>query len=244
MARPKGFFGQQPTQAGLEEKFLTGPGQVLAQHVIDAMSSVLPFSELFGPSKDKDGKYSLRWADYARADWSIRELPAINIYEGSTEEKESSQAFVNGSLEIQVFWPPNLRRSDTARMQKILQAAVLNFFESDVAFNLLDPGVPEANTSPLRVPALNAIGRQMSWTPNFDAVVAEQIVPATLVDVRYRLDLRSWYRYLEEDDRTKEKPFERTLEPLTEVRGVYNGIQDGDPDDVQIEIDQDAEITP
>jgi hypothetical protein len=73
---------------------------------------------------------------------------------------------------------------------------------------------------------LNKIGNELSWSPNTEGFIESEMVPVTIIDVRYRIDLRSWYRALEFQDRTKEEPFSKTLSNLAEIFGEYDGVDE------------------
>src|SRR4051812_4137331 len=96
-----GAFGQTIKQNTLDGFFLTGPGEQIVANTLLQMSSIqndttAAFIELFGPYKS--GTQQQRWADYSRFDWSIRQLPVINIYEAEPQEKTSSNAWVLGTV--------------------------------------------------------------------------------------------------------------------------------------------------
>jgi hypothetical protein len=216
------LYGQQMKQESLSADFLNGPGEVLVPNFISALSQVKPFRDLFGPFTNVKDPNS-RWASYSRFDWSMRQLPVINIYEKEPEEKTSSNAWLNGTVGIQVFWPASFRRSDLSRIPRTFSAGLLNFLESDAAYALFTG-----------VPGLNEIGRSVIWTPNVEGLVESELVPVTMCDVKYRVDLRAWYRFLETDDRTQGQPFIRTLADLQVIGGGYEGATDPQAQDVQI----------
>jgi hypothetical protein len=225
------LYGQQIKQEELSKDFLSGPGEVLVPKFIQALASVKPFTELFGPyTKPKDP--NTRWADYPRFDWSNRQLPAINIYEKEPEEKSSSNAWLLGTIGIQVFWPASFRRSDLSRIPRTFSAALLNFLESDAAYGLF----------PL-VPGLNEFGRNVVWTPNVEGMIESELVPVTMVEVKYRVDLRAWYRFLELDSRTKGLPFERTLAPWDATAVEIDGVID-DPEVTEVVVESEIPVEP
>jgi hypothetical protein len=228
-------FGQVIKKEVIAADFISGPGEILVPRLIMAMAQIPQMQSLFGPVLDSQGQFGLRWADYSRYDWSLRQLPAINVYESGAENKEAEQGYMTGSVTLQIFWPANFRRSDLARIPRTFSAAITNFFASQYAIQLLDPH-PTVNVS-TKVPGLNELGKNITWSPNVEGLVESELVPVTMVEVRYRVDLRAWYRFLDTDNRTKENPFARTLVDLAQVFGVYNGIQES-PDNVQVEIPQ------
>lgn len=238
-------------EADMQKIFLTGPGEAIVASTLLQMSSIqnqfgAAFTQLFGaftpPVPGKDQTANQRWANYCRFDWSIRQLPAINIYEAETEDKTSSNAWLNGTINFMIFWPPNMRRSDWARVPMAFKGALQNFFESKYVRNMLDELYWIQR--PEKVPGLNEYGKVMTWSPNVEGIVEQESVPVTLINVKYRLDLRAWYRALEFQARTKDDPFLTPLSPLTEIGGDYQGLRD-DEETVEVDIpDQIAVSSP
>jgi hypothetical protein len=212
-------FGQVIKQATIDKALLTGPGEDLVKKLLMQMAKVKGFIAIFGPYTE--GKDEQRWADYQRYDWSIRQLPTINVFTSQTEEKESDNAFLNGSIQIQVYWPPKLRRGDLTNIPLAFKGAMENFFASQYVQTMLDELYYIQR--PEKVAGLNTLGKQMTWTPNAEGVVESDQVPVTIIEVKYRIDLRAWYRALEFQDRTRDDPFEATLAQLAEIFGEYDG---------------------
>jgi hypothetical protein len=223
---PKIINGQQIKQATIDGLFLSSPGEDIVPKTLLQLSSIPGFVALFGPYiSDSSGNKTSnqqRWADYQRMDWSVRQLPAINVFEASSENKDSDQAFLRGTVQIQVFWPPNMRREDLARVPAAFKGVLENFFSSDYVGNMLDELYYIQR--PMKVYGLNEYGKTLTWSPNVEGIVEDELVPVTILDVQYRIDLRSWYRALEFMRRTKGQPFEVTLEPLVEILGEYDGL--------------------
>lgn len=239
-------FGTTIREADIQNLFLTGPGEFIVANTLMQMAAIpndtgMPFTQLFGPyTPGKPGlnqTANQRWADYARFDWSIRQLPAICVYEAETEDKTSSNAWLNGTINIMVLWGPNMRRSDWARVPAAFKGALQNFFESDYVKAMLDELYYIQR--PAKVPGLNEYGKVMTWSPNVEGIVETETVPVTLVSVKYRLDLRAWYRALVFQTRTKAEPFQTPLSPLTVIGGDYTGLLD---DNTTVEIDIPDEI--
>lgn len=224
-------------QSTLDAAFLTGPGENLVLATLMQMASVPGFISLFGPYKPPTGvakDEQQRWADYQRHDWSIRQLPAINIFESQTEDKTSDNAWLSGTVSFQIFWPPNFRRPDSRRIEVAFKGAMENFFSSKYVTAMLDELY--YITRPEKVYGLNEYGKVLTWSPNTEGLIENEIVPVTLFDVRYRIDLRAWYRALEFMDRTKADPFEVTLADLVRIAGEYDGVlgQPENPNDIQV----------
>lgn len=248
-----GAFGQQLKEQDFINSFITSPAEFLVLKTLQQMAQVKGFKLLFGPlttaltpqespvPTDKGTIVSdnQRWADYDRRDWSIRQLPVINIFEAETEDKTSRNAWLHGTVNVQVYWPPNFRRSDLARVPMAFRGALLNFFESKFITGMLDELY--FIQRPEKVPGLNEYGKVMTWSPNVEALIEDQLVPVSLVSVRYRIDLRAWYRAMEFDNRTTDLPFDRTLADLVQIGGEYDGVLDDEsvqvvvPDEINVE---------
>jgi hypothetical protein len=207
-------------QETINELFLTGPGEDLVPKTLMQLAKVPGFVKLFGPYTPKSDNQ--RWADYCRFDWSTRVLPVINVFEAENENKDSDQAFLRGTLQIQTFWPPNFRRSDSRRVEVAYKGAMQNFFSSIYVKNMLDELCYILR--PEKVNGLNEFGKTITWAPNTEGLIGEELCPVTILNINYRIDLRAWYRTLEFQGRTKEQPFEETLDDLAIIGGIDNNI--------------------
>lgn len=224
--------GQRINQTSLDASFLTGPGEDLVAKTLLQLSSVPQFVKLFGPYKsDASGNKNSdqqRWADYQRMDWSLRQLPAINVFEAQDLNRDSDQAFLRGTVQIQAYWPANMRRGDLARVPATFSAILENFFSSDYVAKMLDPHFTIER--PMKVFGLNEYGKTLNWSPNVEGLVETELVPVTILNVQYRIDLRAWYRQIDFTTRTKANPFvANQIGQLTEIDLSYNGI-DPNPD--------------
>lgn len=238
-------FGVTIKQSDIDQAFLTGPTEDLVAKTLIQLSKIKPFTDLFGHyKKDTAGNKSTdnqRWADYQRMDWSVRQLPAINVFESDTESKQSDQAFMDGSIQIQVFWPPNMRRSDLARVPSAFKGALQNFFSSKYVMDMLDEIYYVQRDC--KVSGLNEYGKVLNWSPNVEGLVESELVPVTILSVKYRIDLRAWYRALEFDDRTKDDPFTRSLEDLSQIFGEYDGTINQDAEQIEIVVPQNITVS-
>lgn len=243
-------FGQQIKQADIDKAFGIGPSEFLVAKTLDQLGSIKAFTDLFGPYTAPTGSPSddqQRWADYQRFDWTIRQLPAINVFESATpESKDSDQAFLRGNISFQIFWPANFKRSDSRRVEVAFKGALQNFFSSKYVRDMLDELYYIQR--PMKVHGLNEYGKTMTWTPNTNAIVENEIVPVTIIDANYRIDLRSWYRALEFMDRTKDNPFEATLDNLGGIGGATTGVDSGydgknDAGDTEINVPVKIDVT-
>ena len=231
--------GKTLKASGIKEAFLSSPGDDLIGKLCLQMSKVDSFVSLFGPylsdptgAKNSDNQ---RWADYPRMDWSIRQLPAINIFENQQETKESDNAYLNGSITLQVYWPPNFRRSDLGRIPAAFKGVVENFFSSAYTMSMLDELYYVDR--PEKVFGLNQIGKTLTWSPNSEGVIDSEMVPVTIIDVNYRIDLRAWYRALEFMARTKGEPFKATLDDLSTLDFSFDGVDNLEANPVWVSIE-------
>ena len=101
---------------------------------------------------------------------------------------------------------------------------VENFFASDFVTPMLDELYYVKR--PAKVYGLNEFGKVLNWSPNTEGLVESELVPVTILDIKYRIDLRAWYRALEFMGRTKADPFSVSLADLTDILGEYDGIDD------------------
>jgi hypothetical protein len=218
--RPPGqenyYEGFQIQATEIMRDLFPSPGGILVKRVLEQMATIPVFLKLFGTFQAFDSDQQ-RWACYPRQDWSLRQLPAIMIYEGNAEDKTSDNAWLNGSLRIMVLWPAGQRRSDWEKVGVAFKGAMQNFFASKYTEELLD----RYRTLNLekKVPGLNLLGKEMTWTPNVNGILEGEAVPATILDVKYRFDLRRWYDYLEEIGYSKADPFKKTIHPLVDFFG-------------------------
>lgn len=222
-------FGKQVKEQDMVRFLMTGPNQFIVRKTLMQMAKVEGYRESFGPLKLPESdeaplEQNQRWADYARSDWSIRQLPVINVYEADVDTTTSDQGWITGAVNMMVLWPPSFRRSDLARVPAAFVRSMQNFFASELVTKMLDEIY--WHTRPEKVPALNEYGKELTWTPNVEGMVESELVPVTMVTAKYRCDRRAWYRWLEFQDRTKAKPFEKTLHDLTTIQGVYVGVTD------------------
>lgn len=234
-------FGQQIKQADIDDAFYTGPGESIVAATLMQLNAApgdpvkgkpfFPFQELFGPyTAAKPGQNQpdqQRWADYARHDWSVRQLPAISVYEADTEELTSPNGWINGTINLMIHWPPSQRRSDYSRVPSAFKGAMQNFFQSAMVDDMLDELYWVRR--PMKVPGLNEYGKSMTWAPNVEGIIDGNYVPVTLIGVKYRLDLRAWYRELEFQNRTRKTPFQTPLADLTTIAGEYDGDTNAGP---------------
>lgn len=222
-------------QKSLELSFFSAPGDDLVDKLIMQLQAVPQMVQLFGPA-DGTGSY----ANYARYDWPTRSLPAMNVLESSSETQTSDNGYLNGTVQIQVYWPSDFRRSDLARVPNYFKGVLENFFSSSYVSDMLDELYYIQR--PMKVYGLNELGKTLTWSPNVEGITDGDLTPMTILDVQYRIDLRAWGRALEYMGRTKENPFAVTLAPLTDLVGEIEGVDDNSGEDIEITIPLDITI--
>lgn len=190
------------------DTFLSGPTEFLASIVAGQIALVPQFVAVFGPRIDA----------YQRLDYSMRELPAIRIY-NNTFTKDFESWFIEGELILDAIFPPATRREKLQLFQDTVSAALLQQFRRTAFF--------EAVTA--LVPGLNELGKSFSVDKALGfSFGSGDPAPLTQMRANFRLDLRQWDDFLTQDGRTKADPFERTIENLevihTEIEGL---LEDG-----------------
>ena len=175
--------------------FLSGPTEYLARNVCAEIAKVPQFKAIFGSNIDA----------YQRVDYSMRELPAVRVY-NENWRKEFESWFIVGELLVDVIFPASLRRQQGQDFQDILTAALCQQFRRDdffVALCSVNQG-------------LNELGKtfDVDKSLGFNFGKGTDPVPLSQIRVNFRIDLRQWDLFLESDDRTKADPFERTLADL------------------------------
>lgn len=238
-------LGQTVKKSDIDGDFLSSPGEDLVPKLLMQLASVPGMVKLFGPYTplpDGNGaKSAQRWADYERKDWSMRQLPAINVFEALIENKTSDNAWLNGTVQIQIFWPASFRRSDFTRVPAAMKGVLQNFFASKYVTDMLDELYSAIR--PMKVNALNELGKTIDWTPNAEGLVGSELVPVTVMNANYRIDLRAWYRTLEFQGRTKEDPFEDTLLDLSIIAGDFNGVTTDNATPVSVTVSDEIDVS-
>lgn len=235
----KPAFGSQIRADDFDKNFLSGPGEDLVVKTILQMVKVPGFVRLFGEYNPKNEQQ--RWADYNRFDWSLRQLPAINIFESNNEAKDSDNAWLNGTIAFQVFWPASFRREQIRRIEVAFKGAMENFFNSGFVSKMLDELYYIQR--PEKVFGLNEYGKKLNWVPNAEGIVESAQVPVTIINVDYRIDLRAWNRALEFMNRTVENPFLETLCDLVQIGGEYDGVQNSDPAQIDVSVPDQIKVS-
>lgn len=190
--------------------FIDGPADALVKAAAQSIAKVKQFKFLFGENIDV----------YERMDYSVRQLPALRVYNHEyTKEHESH--YINGTLLIDIIWPASLRRAELQRLQDIVSSALLqqlrrpNYFKDLVEL----------------VPGLNEHGKVFSVNKALGMKWDEGYVPLTEIRSNFRIDLKVWDAYLESTGREKDDPFDVTLKNLALIAAeILPKNDDGSPD--------------
>lgn len=185
------------------ELFLDGPGEFIAKHICLELLKVKQWKAIFGDRMDP----------YMRMDYSQRDFPALRIYDkGWVKENESW--FVTGNLYFDIILPASLRRVENQQIPATLCTAMVQQLRRPTFFENLA----------VLIPGLNELGKVMNVDKALAFEWGEDELPLTQISVNFRLDLRVWDRYLEDQSRTKDDPFERTLETLNFIGLTIQGL--------------------
>lgn len=201
--------------------FLDGPGDFLAKAVATEIAKVKQWKEIFRDAVET----------YERFDFSIRELPALRVY-NLTFRKETESHYCVGDLLIDIVLPPSMRRKELQTVQDTLSSAMLQQFRRPQFFSALRDVVP----------GLNEMGKVFNIDKTLGMQYQEQILPITQIQANFRIDLKEWDHYLERESRTKDEPFTRTLGALEQIVSTIDGIRvqdDLSTKEVSIETEQD-----
>lgn len=200
--------------------FLDGPTEYLVKTIAAQIQAVPQFFKLFGDSI----------APYERMDFSERELPALRIY-NLAFVKESEDWFINGDVKIDVIWPASIRRVDLQQFPDTITSALIQQFRRTSFFNAVSAGVP----------GLNELGKVLSVNKELGFAWGDNIVPLTQITVNFRLDLRVWDLYMEQQLRTEDNPFEYTLQNLDTIVSTIQGLKD-DNQTVEVTTSQEIDV--
>lgn len=207
----------QRLDAAVRPTFLQGPADALVAAVRATIAEVPQWVAVFGQSIDA----------YKRMDYSLRELPALRIY-SDRQRKTGESWFLDGELALDVILPASLRREDLQKVQDVLVAALVQQFRRPSFLSELR----------LLVPGLNEIGKTFDVDKALGFEWDQDVVPLAQIVANYRVDLREWDRWMEEDCRTKDEPFERTLGELTRIVSVIDVLRDSNSIELTLGLDQ------
>jgi len=201
---PQGI--QEKLEALDANPFLDGPTEFLTKTVCAELVKVPAFSLVFGEFIDH----------YMRMDYAVRNLPALRVY-NNTYAKTAESWYIEGELIADLIWPASMRRDELQLLPDMVTAALIQQFRRPTFFrNVL-----------ATVHGLNVLGKVMRVDKSAMFEISDQnFVPLTQVVIDFRIDLSAWDRWLEEDARTKDEPFERTLANLATFIGKIGAVRD------------------
>lgn len=201
---------REPEQTNL---FLTQPGEFLVNVLVKNLKKSEHWTRLFGEYIDS----------YQRMDYSIRSLPAMRIY-CNKWRRDFESWYINGDLQIDIIWPPSIRRVENQKLPQTISGAILQQLSSMSFF--VEVGK--------EVPGLNELGKVVSTDMTMGFHWQDEIVPLTQITANFRINLQEWDEYMESDYRTTDDPFERTLADLKLVATTIEGLRDDGKVDVEI----------
>ncbi len=204
-----------PLDAGNLTLFQDNPVEFLCATIANELESLKfdngkpIWAEIFGEYID----------GYMRMDYDFRNLPALRIY-NETGQKEGESWFINGDIKADVIFPASLRREETQQVQDTVTSALLQQFRSMTFFQAVSA----------KVPGLNELGKLFSWDKTGGFLFEEQMAPVTQITLNFRLDQRIWDDYLESQGRTKNQPFEVTLDNFRRLNSRIQALKDDGTD--------------
>ena len=205
-----------------EEPFLDGPGDALSASVAAALRTVSPFALIFGTAIE----------DYPRQDFTLRDLPAIRIY-NDNYAKTAESWFIDGELTLDIVLPMSCRRGELQRFPDKLSAALMQQFRRPSFFSKVSASVP----------GLNYLGKAFTVDKTLAFNIETNEVPAVQCKADWRVDLRAWDDYLERDGRTKDDPFDRTLVSLRGYAISIAGLNDDGSEEIELSAEFKAQIS-
>lgn len=199
--------------------FLSGPGEFLASAIARMIIQEPHFNRVFGETVD----------DYDREDYSMRELPALRVYNPKyTKEQESHYIF--GNIHMDMILPPSIRRKETESIPSRLATAMLQQFRRPSFFSAMQ----------LAVPGLNELGKVFDVDKNltFQNTQMTDECPVVKIVLNFRIDLKQWDAYLEIEGRTKDDPFDVTLADLDLIATQIVGVNDAGVRQIEVDSSQ------
>lgn len=219
--------------------FINGPAEFLVKVVVEELRKVKEFAALFGATDCDPGYID----DYRRMDYPVRALPALRIY-NELYNKDFDSWFIEGDILADIIWPANIRRTGLEQIPDTVGSALLQQFRRPTFFHIIS----ERMGKPLNEPGfgvLNELGKRFSVDKALGFEWQDEIVPLTQIRINFKIDLRQWDLNLEEENRTKDDPFEYTLGNLERIVTVIQGIrtvEEVDDPEIEITADQKTKI--
>jgi len=174
------------------------PGDRITASIVEELLAEPVMAKIFGD----------RILPFKKMDFSARDFPALRVY-SPTGNKVAETWYLNGDVRAEVIFPASLRHNENQKFPDLVTSALLALFRAQPFFERVRA----------KVPGLNQLGWSFSYDKDlgFIARDAEDINPLTQITLNYRVNLNEWDEYLESDDRTPERPFEKTLGDLEKM---------------------------
>lgn len=202
--------------------FIDGPTEALVKATAFLISEEPKFKSIFSDNIDV----------YERFDYSVRQLPALRVY-NLNYKKEQESHYINGELNLDILYPASLRRPELQSFQDILSAALLQQFRRPNYFERAKE----------LVPGLNELGKIFEVDKTLGMRWEEGYIPITQMKANFRIDLKVWDDYLESTYRTKDYPFEKVLGDLKRIVGPIVPVHDNSSPETAAQQDIDMRIT-
>lgn len=203
--------------------FLDGPADFLVKVVCEELLVDPLWRSFFGENIDP----------YKRMDYSIRSLPAMRLYNNMWDRQFESW-FITGDLTADIIWPASIRRNELQMLPSVIGSAMLQQFRRTPFFNAIRA----------KVPGLNELGKSFGVDMSLGFEWGEEIVPLTQLRINFRIDLRQWDEYLENQNRTVDDPFEATLASLKKIVNVVQALRDDGVEEPGLNIETDVSTDP
>ncbi len=216
--KPNTLSTKEPLESDL---FLTGPGEYLVQVFVAELNKDPSWKKLFGASI----------ADYERMDFSMRELPAMRVHTPHYK-RDFESWYENGEIIIDVIWPPSIRRGELQKLPATIAAAMVQQLSRPEFFQTICD----------QIPGLNELGKSIDVDMTLGFQWQDEIVPLTRIKANFRILLQEWYDYLNDDYRTKDDPFHRTLSDLKKIVATIEALRSDDPQDVEFTLGVDINV--
>lgn len=204
-------------QEALEGLFIDSPGEYLVKRTCEQLMEIRQWRALFGE----------QIIAYDREDFGIANLPALRIY-SLGYAKQSDSWFVDGNLICDVIFPPKLRREELNQFADSVANALLQQFRRQEWFE----------TMSTLVPGLNQLGTVFDVDKSLVFNWGNVNCPMVEITLNFRIDLRRWDDHLTETGRTKDEPFEVTLDNLALIATRIRGLNDAQGTEVEVDMEK------
>lgn len=215
----------QRIESFAKNPFIDGPAQFLVRTICEELKKVKEFGYIFGDFIDP----------YQRVDYQSSNFPALRVY-NELYDKQFESWWVTGHVLLDVIYPASIRRNDLQLIPDQICAALLQQFRRPSFFDAVE----------LQVPGLNELGKEFNADKSLAFIWQDGMLPLTQISVNFRVDLREWDKYLDTQARTKDEPFNITLEQLkkigTQINLMKEQFPDGTGQDIEIRVDLETNL--